>query len=109
MSILGMILKEIWHRKVNFVLAMLAVTTAVAFSVAFFTAASASERETARLMLSMGYNVHIIARDADVGGFLLTGIPDKTMPADYVDKLAAQQSISYNHLLATLEGRMNWR
>jgi putative ABC transport system permease protein len=104
-----MVLKEIWYRKVNCVLAMLAVTTAVAFSVAFFTAASASERETARLMLSMGYNVHIIARDADVGGFLLTGIPDKTMPADYVDKLAAQQSISYNHLLATLEGRMNWR
>jgi len=104
-----MVLKEMWHRKVNFVLAVLAVTTAVAFSVAFFTAAKASERETARLMLSMGYNVHIIAKDADAGAFLLNGIPDKTMPADYLDKLATQQSISYNHLLATLEGRMNWR
>jgi len=104
-----MVLKEMWHRKVNFVLAVLAVTTAVAFSVAFFTAAKTSERETARLMLSMGYNVHIIAKDADAGAFLLNGIPDKTMPADYLDKLATQQSISYNHLLATLEGRMNWR
>ena len=109
MFVIRMVLKEMWHRKVNWVLAVLAVTTAVAFSVAFFTAAKASERETARLMLSMGYNVHVIAKDADAGAFLLNGIPEKTMPADYLDKLATQQSISYNHLLATLEGRMNWR
>lgn len=109
MFVIRMVLKEMWHRKVNVVLAVLAVATAVAFSVAFFTAAKASERETARLMLSMGYNVHIIARDADAGVFLINGIPDKTMPADYVDMLAAQRNISYNHLLATLEGRMNWR
>jgi len=109
MFVIRMVLKEMWHRKVNVVLAVLAVTTAVAFSIAFFTAAKASDRETARLMLSMGYNVHIIAKDADAGGFLINGIPDKTMPADYVDKLAAQRNISYNHLLATLEGKMNWR
>lgn len=109
MFVIRMVLKEMWHRKVNWVLAVLAVTTAVAFSVAFFTAAKASERETARLMLSMGYNVHIIAGDADAGAFLINGIPDKTMPASYLDTLAAQRSISYNHLLATLEGRMNWR
>jgi putative ABC transport system permease protein len=104
-----MIFKELWHRKVNFLLAVLAVTTAVAFLVAFFTASRASERETARLMLSLGYNLHVIAREADVGNFLLGGIPDKTMPASYVEKLAAQKSISYNHLLATLESRMKWR
>lgn len=109
MLIIRMILKEIWHRKVNFLLAVLAVTTAVAFLVAFFTASKASERETARLMLSMGYNLHVIAGDADVGVFLLTGLADQTMPEAYVGKLAAQNSISYNHLLATLEGKMKWR
>jgi len=109
MYIVRMIFKEIWHRKVNFLLAALAVTTAVAFLVAFFTASKASERETARLMLSMGYNLHVIAKDADVGAFLLAGIPDQTMPQAYLDKLAAQKSISYNHLLATLEGKMKWR
>ena len=61
MSIIRMIFKEIWHRKVNFLLAVLAVTTAAAFFVAFRTAAGASERETARVMLSMGYNLHIIS------------------------------------------------
>ncbi len=109
MAIVTMVLKEIRHRKINFLLAALAVITAVAFSVAFFTAAKASERETARLMLSMGYNLHIIAREADAGGYLISGIPDKTMPAAYVDVLAGQKSMSYNHLLATLDGRLTWR
>ena len=109
MYILRMIFKEVWHRKINFLLAVLAVTMAVAFLVAFFTASKASERETARLMLSMGYNLHIIAKDADIGGFLMTGIPDKTMPEAYLQKLAAQNSISYNHLLALLEGKTSYR
>jgi len=104
-----MIVKEIWHRRVNFLLAVLAVMTAVAFLVAFFTASKASERETARRMLSMGYNLHIIAQDTDVGAFLISGIPDKTLPEAYLERLASQKSISYNHLLATLDGRMNWR
>jgi len=104
-----LIVKELWHRKVNFLLGVLAVTTAVAFFVAFQTAARASERETARLMLSMGYNLHVIAKEADVGGFLMSGIADETMPQEYLDKLASQKKISYNHLLAKLDGRMEWR
>jgi putative ABC transport system permease protein len=108
-SITKLICKELWHRKVNFLLGVLAVTTAVAFYVAFFTAAKASERETARLMLSMGYNLHIISKDADAGVFLMTGIPDRTMPQAYLDTLASQKKISYNHLLATLERKMTWR
>ena len=83
-----MVLKEIWHRRVNFLLAVLAVTTAVAFLVAFFTASKASERETARLMLSMGYNLHIISRNADPGSFLISGIHDRTMPVAYLNTLA---------------------
>ena len=109
MSIVRMVFKEIRHRKVNFLLAVLAVATAAAFFVAFLTAARASERETARVMLSMGYNLHVIARGASVDSFLLNGIADKTMPQTCLDTLAAQQSISYNHLLATLDGRMSWR
>ena len=109
MSIVRMIFKEIGHRKVNFLLAVLAVVTAAAFLVAFFTAAKASERETARLMLSMGYNLHIIAKDANVGTFLVAGIPDKTMPETCLQILAGQRTISYNHLLAILEGRLSWQ
>jgi ABC-type lipoprotein release transport system permease subunit len=104
-----MIVNELWHRRINFLLGILAVTTAVAFFVAFFTAAKASERETARLMLSMGYNLHVISKSADVGRFLMTGIADETMPEGYLDSLASQKNISYNHLLATLEQPITWR
>lgn len=109
MSTIMMIFKELWHRKVNFLLGVLAVTVAVTFFVAFQTAARASNRETARLMLSMGYNLHVIAAEANVGSFLMTGIADRTMPESYLDTLAQQKNISYNHLLAVLEKQILWK
>ena len=111
MSILALILKEIWHRKVNFVLAVLAVVAAVALFIGFFTAGEASNRETARLMLAMGYNLHIIARDADPNEFLITGFTDQTIPEDYLKRLVAvnRRAISYNHLLPSLQKQISWR
>jgi len=109
MSVLTLITKEISHRKVNFFLGALAVVTAIALFVGFFTAGKAANRETARLMLSMGYNLTITPKHTDINQFLLTGIPDKTMPEQYLDKLASQTAISYNHLLATLQKKISWR
>jgi ABC-type lipoprotein release transport system permease subunit len=59
-------------------------------------------------MLSIGYNLHVIAKDADVGDFLMTGVANTTMPESYLDQLATQRNISYNHLLAVLEKRILW-
>ncbi|MHC4111398.1 MAG: ABC transporter permease [Planctomycetota bacterium] len=109
MTIHGLIFKEIRHRKINFVLGSLAVIMAVALFISFFTAAKASNRETARLMLSMGFNLHIISKDTDMNEFLLTGLPDKTMPEQYTEILASQKQISYNHLMATLQKKITWR
>jgi len=120
MITLGLILKEIRHRKVNFLLSLLAVVTAVALLISFFAASKASERETARLMLSMGFNVHIVSKDINTNDFLLTGLADRTMPEEYLEKLArlpkglsvgqaSQQAISYNHLLASLQKKISWR
>jgi len=109
MIIPGLIFKEIRHRKTNFALGSLAVMMAVALFISFFTAAKASNRETARLMLSLGFNLHIIPKDTNMNEFLLTGLPDKTMPEQYLEKLASQNQVSYNHLLATLQKKINWR
>jgi len=109
MSTLSLIYKEIRHRWVNFLLGLLAVVTAVALFISFFTAAKASDRETARLMLSMGFNLHIISKDTDMNEFLLTGVPDRTIPEQCLDKLATQKGVSYNHLLATLQKKISWR
>ena len=109
MIILGLIFKEIRHRKINFALGSLAVMMAVALFISFFTAAKASNRETARLMLSLGFNLHIIPKDTNMNEFLLTGLPDKTMPEQYTEELASQKKISYNHLMATLQKKINWQ
>ena len=109
MSILGLIVKEIVHRKINFLLSLLAVVIAVALFISFFTAGKASERETARLMLKMGYNLHIIPKGTDMNEFLLTGLTDKTMHEEYLQKLASHEGFSYNHLLATLQRKVLWR
>jgi ABC-type lipoprotein release transport system permease subunit len=109
MSTLSLIYKEIRHRWVNFFLGLLAIVTAVALFVLFFTAGKASNRETARLMLSMGFNLHIISKDTDINEFLLTGVPDRTIPEQYLKKLSAQRGISYNHLLATLQKKISWQ
>ncbi|HEX41308.1 MAG TPA: FtsX-like permease family protein [Phycisphaerales bacterium] len=98
-----LIFKEIRHRLMNFLLAVLAVVTAVTLYIGFYTASLAAERETARLMLSMGYNLRIIAADADMDRFLLTGVPDATMPQEYLQQLADAGHISYNHLMADLQ------
>jgi ABC-type lipoprotein release transport system permease subunit len=107
MIIPGLIFKEIRHRKINFALGSLAVMMAAALFISFFTAAKASNRETARLMLSLGFNLHIIPKDINMNEFLLTGLSDKTMPEKYLEKLARQRRVSYNHLLATLQKKIN--
>ncbi len=109
MMIFGLIIKEIRHRKVNFLLSVLAVVTAAALFISFFTAAKTSERETARLMLTMGFNVHIVSKDTNINDFLLTGLADRMMPQEYLDKLATQKAVSYNHLLARLQKKISWR
>jgi len=109
MRIVGLIFKEILHRKVHFLLGLLAVITAVGLFVAFMTTARASNRETARLMLKAGFNLRIIPKDTDMNAFLINGFSDKTMPAGYIDKIAQQRGFSYNHLLATLQQKISWR
>ncbi|MCK4999759.1 MAG: ABC transporter permease, partial [Anaerohalosphaera sp.] len=108
MTILKLIIKEIAHRKIIFVLSMLAVVIAVAFYVLFFTAATAANRETTRLMRDIGFNIRIIPKQTDMGTFYLQGFSDETMPEDYVDVFATQKGIGYNHLVATLNGRTQY-
>ncbi|MHC4395553.1 MAG: ABC transporter permease [Planctomycetota bacterium] len=109
MSILSLILKEIRHRKVNFVLGLLAVVTAVALFISFFTAGKASNRETTRLMRDMGFNLRIIPKQTDMNKFWIAGFSEHTMPEGYIELFASQKDISYNHLVATLQGKIQWR
>lgn len=105
----GLIFKEIRHRKVNFILGLLAVVIAVALFISFFTAGQASNRETARLMRDMGFNLRIIPRQTDMSSFWTAGFSDHTMPENYIELFASQKGFSYNHLVATLQKKILWQ
>jgi len=106
MSTLGMIFKETLHRKMNFILSVLAVVMAITMYVAFYTTGLASKRETIRLMRDIGYNLRIIPKLADMNKFWTDGYTEQTMPQEYVNRFAFQNALSYNHLLAVLHKKI---
>ncbi len=109
MTMFGLIFKEIRHRKVNFILGLLAMVIAVALFISFFTAGQASNRETTRLMRDMGFNLRIIPRQTDMSSFWTAGFSDHTMPENYIELFASQKGFSYNHLVATLQKKILWQ
>jgi len=109
MGILGLIVKEIAHRKLNFLLSLLGVVAAAGLFVAFFTASQASLNETKRLMRNMGLNIRIVPKETDMVEFGLTGVSKHTMPEQYVHDLARYSGLNYSHLLPTLRHKVAWR
>lgn len=87
----------------------LAMITAVALFVSFFTTSEASNRETIRLTRDMGFNLRIIPRETDMEAFWATGFSDYYMPEDYVLRFAGHEDFSYAHLTATLHKKITWR
>ena len=109
MTILGLIFKEIRHRKINFMLGSLAVMTAVALFVAFVTTGRAYRRETRRIMRDMGQNLRIIPKETSIDEFWSVGFSEHTMPEEYVHRFASLEGFSYTHLTATLQKKVLWR
>lgn len=104
-----LIFKEIMHRKVNFLLSVLAVAAAVGLYVAFTMMGKASAKETSKLMLELGQNLRIIPKETQMDEFWVTGFSDLTMPEDYVHRFAEKSGYSYTHLTATLHQQIMWR
>lgn len=107
--IFHLILKEIINRKFNFLLATIAMVTAVAMFVSFFTTSEASKRETIRLTRDMGFNLRIIPRETNMDQFWTTGFSELTIPEEYVLRFATRKDFSYAHLTATLHKKITWR
>ncbi len=108
MEIPGLILKEMAHRKWSTLLGVLAVVTAVGFSVAFFTTGEASQRETRRNLRDIGQNLRIIAKDTDMGAFWDNDYSSVMMPEEWVKRFEKVNGLFYSHLSATLKQRIDW-
>lgn len=101
--------KEIKHRKLNFLLGVIAVAVAVGIVVVFFTMTKASQNETRRLTRDMGFNLRIVPATTDMNQFWISGYSSQTIPESYVNKLVEKKSIYYAHLTATLHKQIDWR
>ena len=65
--------------------------------------------QTRRVMRDMGFNLAILHCDANMKHFLNTGLPTKTMPQDFVNRLADNPHLTMvTHLVATLTGEIEF-
>ncbi|HAW29171.1 MAG TPA: hypothetical protein DCY03_13800, partial [Planctomycetaceae bacterium] len=110
MSLFHLIIQEMQHRKMNFLLGLLSVVVAVACLVAALTLLQADEIQTElilekkteevkqagaqledamrKITKGLGFNILILPADEDLSEFHLTGMVAKTMPEENVKKLA---------------------
>jgi hypothetical protein len=133
---------EIRHRKLNFVLSVIAVVLAVACTVGAVQLLDAQEQrarteiaisetqtqqhvakleaktaqevkalddEIRKITKAMGFNIYILPKDQNLAEFYSQDFAAKTMPQNYVDRLAESRDVmTINHLAPTLVRKLKW-
>lgn len=130
MTLPRLVLREILHRKLNFILSVLGAALAVAAVLCTVAALRTHDRQTDALIAGMeeatrremakledevrksmkglGFNLFIFPKDQDLGEVYAEGFASKTMPEDYVMKLANSDIVTVNHLLPSLTQKVEW-
>lgn len=130
MSIWRLILREMAHRKLNFLFSLLSVAIAVACLAGAWTLLRSDERRTAQVLaqkqnevetagadlqedmrkiaLGLGFNLLILPQDQDLNELHLEGTLSRTMPEEYVNRLAQSNIVSINHLLPSVVKKLTW-
>ena len=125
-----MVLREIGHRKVGFLLGLLAIAGAVACSIAVLellerhratTTVIVSEHrdalealvkkhedDTRKSMKKLGFNILILPKEQQLHQLYADDFARKTMPEEFVDRLAESSIVSVNHLLPSLTQKVFW-
>lgn len=109
MSILRMLLREVQHRKLNFLSGIVAVMVAVALFVGVMTVSDASRRETKRLMRDLGFNLLILPKNTNMADFWSRGYAQEELPEEYVARLDKLSAMTIRHLVARLQQEIEWR
>ena len=99
---LRLILKELLHRRVGFLLSLLAATAAVALCVGIAMMQQAAEKETRRNARDIGSNVFIIPASCDLYEYHQQGYSKHSMPDTSIERMMKAGKIAYNHLIPTL-------
>jgi len=130
MRLLTLVLSEIRHRWINFLLTALCVAVAVGALVSSLTLLKADELNTNGLLAArtaevekagkaledaarkiqkgLGFNILILPEDQDLAVFQAEDAPTTSMPEKYVDQLANSKIVSINHLLPIITKKIEW-
>lgn len=109
MSILRLVVREIRHRTGDFLFALVAVVTAVAFFVGIMTLSAVARAEISRRMSEMARDVVILPAGTDVALFWSDNqIADDMDEQDFV-RLADAEGLPLVRLQARLQQRLQWR
>ena len=104
---LRLILKELLHRRVGFLLSLLAATAAVALCVGITMMQRAADKETRRNARDIGSNVFIIPASCDLYEYHQQGYSKQSMPDTSIDRMMKAGKIAYNHLIPTLTAEIS--
>ena len=130
MSLLRLIIREISHRKLNFLLSVVGVSLAAAAILGVISLLRVHDAETDRVIGKMmegtkarmaqlnddirkamkkpGFNIYIFPKDQDMSEVYSEGFASKVMPESYVTTLAESKIVTVNHLLPSLTRKMRW-
>ncbi len=130
MSVWRLILQEIQHRKLNFVLGLLSNAVAVGCLVGAMTLLDADEiltdeimtenekkvedagkalkNEMRKITKGLGFNILILPENQDLNELYTEGVSSKTMPEELVDILANSKIVTVNHLLPMVSAKVKW-
>jgi ABC-type lipoprotein release transport system permease subunit len=125
-----LILKELYFRRVNFLLGVLSVAVAVGCLTASLAVLHkhdlrtdqliAAKEEATReqmaaltddyrkLMLKMGFNVMILPKDQNLSDLYADDFASKYMPEEYAARLAKSRVATINHVLPSLQQKVKW-
>ena len=130
MGVRDLVLKEIRYRKLSFVLGLISVAVAVGSFVGAVTLLEVHDLRTGQIlaekqavlkkqlatlqddvrkaMLKLGFNVVILPKDQDLGDWHADDAGSRTMPEDYVHRLAESGVVTVRHFLPSLQQRIFW-
>jgi len=130
MRIRQLVVKEIFHRKLNYSLSVFATTVAVASLIGSIVLlrmhdirtnfillqkeAELKERmdklqdDTRKAMRKLGFNVVILPKDQNLADWYSEDYSEKYMPEEYVERLADSGIISVRHFLPSLQQKIEW-
>jgi len=121
MNVLRLVCREIWHRKLNFLVSLLAIVVLVGYAVSALTLIRAQRERTEqrvaalddeirKITKSLGFNINILPADQNLADFHANDFGQKTMPFEYVQRLAESPDIvTINHLRPALIRKIEWQ